>query len=586
MKNLFRALSYFRPDATRLFFVVLLMLASIALNVLKPWPLAIIVDSILGDKPFPLIPHLTAENKIQWLPVLALAIFILHLAQGGLSAAQNFISIKIGLRGLTRVRNDVFAKLQRLSLSFLQGAKSGDLIYRASWDTYAFQTLFQQGLITFATAFFSLLLMIFVMAKMNARLTLAALALVPFLVLAIKFFGKRMSARATTAQQTDSAVTSLVQQSIASMQLIQSYTREEFEKKRFGAQVVAAEKRRVAQHGLEIFYWLAIAVLFGAGTAWMTWLGAKEVLAGRLSVGELLIFVAYLAQLYEPLNQLSQVGATISGAAAGTRRVFEILDTGLEVKQPEHAIEKKISGRIDFQNVSFSYEKSRDVLRHLTLTLEPGTCAAIIGPSGSGKTTLLNLVPRFFDPASGVVKIDGIDLREFDLKNLRSQIALVLQQPIIFPGTIAENISCAKPGATFDEIQKAAELANANVFIERLPKKFETQIGEGAARLSIGEQQRINLARAFLKSAPILLLDEPTSALDAESEALVMSGVQRLVAGRTTLIVAHRRAMLERADKILVVENGEILESGTLAELARRDGYFSRIMRDRQTNVL
>jgi ATP-binding cassette subfamily B protein/subfamily B ATP-binding cassette protein MsbA len=255
------------------------------------------------------------------------AILTFHFGHGALSAAQNFLSIKVGLRGLTRVRNEVFARLQQLSLRFHQGANSGDLIYRASWDTYAFQTLFQQGLITFATAFLSLLLMIFVMAKLNGRLTLVALALVPLLMLAIKIFGKRMSRRAAAAQQSDSKVTSLVQQSIASMQLIQSYTREDFEKERFGEQVFAAENRRISQHGFELLYWFSLAILFGLGATAITWLGAKEVLANRLSVGELLIFLAYLAQLYEPLNQLSHGGATVSGASAGTRRVFEILDT-------------------------------------------------------------------------------------------------------------------------------------------------------------------------------------------------------------------------------------------------------------------
>ncbi len=581
MKNLLRAFAYFRPDAPRLALVFFIMLASTVLNVLKPWPLALIVDSVLGTKSVPSAIENFAANKTGLLAILCGMVFVLHFAQGGFSALQNFLSIKIGLRGLTRVRNELFARLQRLSLRFYQGANSGDLIYRASWDTYAFQSLFQQGMITFATAFLSLLLMVFVMAKLNGRLTLAALALVPLLVVFIKFFGARMSRRATAAQQADSKVTSLVQQSIASMQLIQSYTHEDLEMKRFNEKVFAAEERRISQHGFELLYWFSLAILFGLGGTTITWLGANEVLAGRLTVGELLIFIAYLAQLYEPLNQLSHVGTTVSGAGAGTRRVFEILDAPEEIQEnlsPKQNL--AVRGSIEFKNVCFGYETGVEILHQVSFAVKAGERIAIVGPSGAGKTTLLNLLPRFFDPTSGAIELDGAALREFTLKDLRSQIALVLQQPILLAGSIAENISFGKPGASLREIEDAARLANADEFIQRTPRRYETLIGEGAARLSIGEQQRINLARAFLKNAPILLLDEPTSALDAESESLVLSGMERLTQGRTTLIVAHRLNMVLRADKILVLDGGRVVEFGTHDALIRRSGYYSRVLRE------
>lgn len=588
MKNVRRALQYFLPDRARLVLVFFLMLAGTGINVLKPWPLALIVDSVLGAKPF---PKWTPDPLENWsmsamLATLSGAILLFHFGHGALSAAQNFISIKIGLRGLTRVRNEVFARLQKLSLRFHQGANSGDLIYRASWDTYAFQTLFQQGLITFATAFLSLVLMVFVMAKLNGRLTLAALTLVPLLILVIKIFGNKMSERTALSQQADSKVTSLVQRSIASMQLIQSYTAEVSERERFGREVLTSEKRRISQHGFELSYWFALAIVFGLGATAITWLGAKEVLAGRLSVGELLIFLAYLAQLYEPLNQLSQVGATVSGATAGTRRVFEILDATDEVKERGFKNKNRIEikGNIEFHNVSFGYEAKREILHELSFSLKAGECVAIVGPSGAGKTSLLNLIPRFFDPTSGLIKLEGINLSDFGLKDLRSQIALVLQQPIILPATIAENISYGKPNATFSEIRNAAHRANADLFIEQMQQKYDTMVGDGAARLSIGEQQRINLARAFLKDAPVLLLDEPTSALDAESESLVLAGLERLIKGRTTLIIAHRFRLIERADRIMVLETGRIVECGTHEELSRRNGYYNRVLRDLRIN--
>lgn len=577
MKNARRALKYFRADAPRVSAVFLLMLGSIALNVLKPWPLAVILDSVLAT---PVTPD--SDPRPLFLIAWSVTILVIYVGQGGFSALQNYLSIQIGLRGLTRVRNELFAKLQQLSLRFHHGSNSGDLIYRASWDTYAFQTLFQQGLVTFTTALLSLIVMTFIMVKLNLHLTIVALCLAPLLVVAIKFFSKRMSERTTAAQQADSKVTSFVQQSIAAMQLIQSYTRERHGKTEFEMRTVHAEQKRMAQHASELLYGFEVTVIFAIGTAVMTWLGANEVSKGNLSIGQLIVFLAYLAQLYEPLNQLSHVGATVAGASAGTKRVFEILDALEEVKDSPNAraLQKFTahSSRVTFENVSFGYEKGRDILREVSFALEPGESVALIGPSGAGKTTLLNLLPRFFDPTSGAIKLDGVDLRELKLKDLRSNIALVLQQPVVLPGTIAENIAYGKCEASLVEIEAAARAANAHEFIEALPKKYQTVVGDGAARLSIGEQQRINLARAFLKDAPILLLDEPTSALDADNERLVLEGLQKLMKGRTTLVVAHRLRTIRNVDRILVLENGKISQSGTAEELARYGGYFARAM--------
>jgi ATP-binding cassette subfamily B protein len=582
MKNVLRALSYFRPDASRLAMVFLLMLASIGLNILKPWPLALIVDSVLGNKPLPgwCVEILGNFGQTSLIAGLSGLIFALHFGQGGLQALQNFLTIRIGLRGLTRVRSELFAQLQRLSLRFHQGANAGDLIYRATWDSYSFQTLFQQGLVTFVTAFLSLLVMTIVMARINFRLTLFALATVPLLVIAIRFFGRRMNERTNAAQQADSKVTSLVQQTIASMQLIQSYTREQIEKDIFQKQITEAEQRRVSQHGGELLYWFSIAVVFGLGVAGMTWLGIRELLVGKLTLGELLVFLAYLAQLYEPLNQLSHVGATVAGARAGTQRIFEVLDTPEQIKNAADPIKPtpRLIGRIECVNVFFAYENKHNVLSDLSLFVAPGESVAIIGPSGAGKTTLLNLLPRFFDPTKGVIKIDGFDLRQLDLNYLRSNIALVLQEPILLSATIAENIAYGKPGASRAEVEAAAMSASADLFIRKLPHGYDTMIGEGASRLSVGEKQRINLARAFLKDAPILLLDEPTSALDAENEELVVASLQKLMQGRTTLISAHRLATIRRMDRIFVLENGRLLETGTPEQLQLSGGYYARMV--------
>ena len=591
MKSIRRALQFFQPDSPRITVVLLLSVVTIATNVLKPWPVALILDTVLQAMPQWLTQFASdTSSKAGLILFFTSALFAIHMAQGLLSAAQNFVAIQIGLRGLRRVRSQVFACLQRLSLRFHQGARVGDLVYRASWDTYSFQTLFQQGLLTFLNAFLSLLFMAVVMWRVNLKLTLVSLAAVPLVIVVIRVLGTKMRDRGAAAQQADSQVTTLVQQNISALPLIQSYTREEHEQRHFDRQANIAQEQRLSQHAWEIIYWFVISIVFAGGTAAIVGIGSHEVLAGRLTVGQLVVFLAYLGQMYEPLNQLSHVGATTATALAATQRVFEVLDTPEEVRDAANARPVQnpkskplgpdalvATGYLEFSNVSFGYEKERLVLRDITLNLVPGASCAIIGPSGAGKSTLMNLVPRFFDPSAGAVKLDASDLRELRLKDLREQIAVVMQEPILLPTTIAENIAYGKPDATSAEIETAARAANAHDFIVRLPHKYQTVVGEAAARLSVGERQRINIARAFLKDAPILLLDEPTSALDAESEAQVVASIFELMHGRTTLMVAHRLSTIRRVDKVVVIDAGRVTECGSPDELIARGGYFARV---------
>jgi ABC-type multidrug transport system fused ATPase/permease subunit len=613
-RQLVRAFGYFRPDAGRIGLSIGLLLAGIGINLLKPWPLAILVDSVLGSKPYPAwLPgqmlEWTQPAQITAIIAASLAIYLTH---SGVCAGHVYLTIGIGLRGLRRVRDDVFGWLQHLSLRYHNGTVAGDIIFRAGTDTCAFQILFQEGLLIVISATGTLLFMTVVMARLNLYLTAVALVAVPILLVSIKIFGGAMRSRGMAAQQAESRVYSLIHQGISALPLIQSHVREQYEHRRFTTYTEQARHHKMAQQGLEVFYWGSISVILGACTLGVTWVGAQQVLASNLTLGELLVFLAYVTQLFEPLHQLSKVGATLSSASASTRRVFEILDTPEDVKNRSHARPVlrgldadgpaglptsaddmfaaggaaaappgrplQIYGNISYDDVSFAYEPARPALHHVSFKLLAGTSAAIIGPSGAGKTTLLNLLPRFFDPASGAVLLEGVDLRELRLEDLRAQIGLVLQKPIILPATIAENIAYGKPDATTAEIEAAAHAANAGGFIEKLPQQYQTVVGDGGAHLSVGERQRINLARAFLKDAPILLMDEPTSALDVESEAQVVASLFALMRGRTTLMVAHRLTTIRRVDKILVVENGHLTEMGAPDDLLAQQGYYARVV--------
>ncbi len=613
LRLLARALGYFRPDAGRVGLSMSLLMAGIGINLLKPWPLAVLVDSVLGSKPFPAwLPSQLGEwgQPAQITAIIAVSL-ALHLTHSAVCAGHVYVTIGVGLRGLRRVRDDVFGWLQRLSLRYHHGTEAGDVIFRAGTDTVAFQTLFQQGLLIVVSAAGTLLFMAIMMARLNLYLTGVALVAVPVLLVSLKVFGGAMRTRAMAAQRAESKVYSLIHQGITALPLIQSHAREHHEQRRFTAHTEQARQQKMAQQGLEVFYWCSISVILAASTLGVTWVGAHQVLAANLTLGELLVFLAYVTQLFEPLHQLSQVGSTLSSASASTRRVFEILDTPEEVKdRPEARPVRRgrdadspaglptsaddmfapagvpaaagrplqIYGNVAYDDISFDYNPSRPALRHVSFKLLAGTSAAIIGPSGAGKTTLLNLLPRFFDPKSGAVLLEGVDLRDLRLEDLRAQIGLVLQNPIVLPTTVAENIAYGKPHATKAEIEAAAHYANASAFIEKLPQQYETVVGDGGALLSVGEKQRINLARAFLKNAPILLMDEPTSALDVESEAQVVASLFALMRGRTTLMVAHRLTTIRRVDKILVVENGRLSEMGTPDDLLAAQGYYARVV--------
>lgn len=591
MKHFLRVLACYRSDLPRIGLSFGLLVLAIGANLLKPWPIALLVDSVVGGKPLPawLAGNPIAENKTTLLAILGLSVLLLHALNGGLMALQNYWVIDIGLRGLTRIRTELYQRLLRLSQRFHQSQPSGDTLYRATWDTYAFQTLFQQGLMTFASSVLSLILMTIIMWQIDPVLTGASLLIMPLLVFSIRSFGRVMNTKGAAAQQADSQVAGHLQQSLTNLALIHSHATEQKEGGQFTGLAESARTKRLSQHGWELLYGLGVAMVFGLGTALVVWLGGGRALADKITIGELIVFLAYLAQLYEPLNQLSHVGATVSTAGASAQRVMDLLDAKEDVQERKDARpivvsetgrpEKNalvVKGSLTFEGVAFEYTSGRRTLEDISFEVKDGESVAIIGPSGAGKSTLLQLVPRFFDPVAGAVKLDGVDLRDLKLADLRRSIALVLQEPLLLPTTIAENISYGMPEAKREAIEAAAKAAYADEFIHQLPRGYDTVVGEGAARLSVGEKQRLNLARAFLKDAPVLLLDEPTSSLDAENEELIAASLEKLRQGRTTLVVAHRLNTIRTVNHIIVLQNGRLAENGSPEELLKTGGYFAK----------
>ena len=391
----------------------------------------------------------------------------------------------------------------------------------------------------------------------------------------ISVFNRKIVDVATEVRTTESRVYSLVQWGMSAIKLVQAFTKEEEEHRRFMGASRESLRATLRLYSWQTLYSGTVNLVIAGGTALVVFVGARAVMSGTLSIGQLIVFISYLAQLYAPINQITQSWGLIAGARVGARRIFEILDTEADLEEGTRSFPAEgAHGDVVWSGVSFSYRPETPVLTGIDLKVPAGTKLAIVGPTGVGKSTLLGLLPRFYDPSAGRVAIDGIDVREYRLRSLRGQIAMVLQPPLIFPLSLRDNIAYGRPGADNATIERAARLARINDLAASLPEGYDTIVGESGATLSEGEKQRITIARALLRDAPILILDEPTSALDVTTEALVMAGIERLMAGRTTFIIAHRLSTVRRCDRIVVLRGGR-----TLSELLRRDGLFAEYYR-------
>jgi len=567
-----RLLSQTRAYWPQIGLIFILDLLSAPLLLLTPIPLKIAVDNVIGSAPLPsflaALPSFMARSAI-WLLSTAAFMQVLLVLLGQLKETSSYVlQTSTGEKLTLDFRSRLFERLQRLSLAFHDMRGTADSIYRVQYDAPSVQYISIYGAIPLVSAAVTLLATIYVTARIDWQLAIVALAVSPFLFLFSRSYKKQMRPRYKDAKALESNALHVVQEVLTSLRVVKAFGREPDEQERFVRYSDQGVKARTGLAKAEGVFGLRINLTTAIGTAAVLFIGILNVRAGVLSLGELLMVLTYVTNLYSPLKTISKTVGTLQSSFAGLERAFELLDQVTEVD--EHPRAKSIdraAGSIEFRNVSFAYEANNRVLHNISFDLPAGTRLGIAGRTGSGKTTIASLVARFYDPAEGEILLDGIDLRDYKLADLRNQFAIVLQEPVLFSTTIAENIAYGRAGATEDEIIDAAKAANAHDFIVNLPDGYQTVVGERGMRLSGGERQRISLARAFLKDAPILILDEPTSSVDVKTEAGIMEAMQKLMKNRTTFMIAHRLSTLEDCDARLELENGRLVTDEPVTSL-------------------
>ncbi len=502
---------------------------------------------------------------------------MIYFLAGLLNMITNIIFVRVGLQSLLKLRTDLYSYLQALPLKYHDARRSTDSSFRVAYDSQAIQSIYSKGSFIFSSIV-TLASTLTVMWQMDSAVTLVALAIMPLVVVAIYFYAQRIRTQSTTIQERESDVLAVAQEGLSSIRMVHAFGREEHEVAQFRTRATGSLEANMRFTGTQMKSSVVISTLMALGTAMVYYLGSIHVLHSQLSVGALWALSTYLVALYQPLEALTYTTWALEGAAAGAQRCFEVLDQEDDVKDaPEAKAITSTRGEIVFEHVDFGYEPSRLILEDIHLDVGSGQTVAFVGGTGAGKSTLLALAPRFYDPNKGRVLLDGHDLRAITKKSLRQHISIVLQDTLLFSTTIRENIAYGRPDATEEQIVEAAQRAQAHDFILRMPQGYSAQVGERGGHLSVGQRQRIGIARAFLKDAPILLLDEPTSALDPTTEAAIMETIKELMRGRTTLIITHRIATIHDMSKIVVLRHGRVVEVGAGPELVARGGAYAEL---------
>ena len=539
-----------------------LLTAPIAL--LVPLPLKIVVDSVLGTRPlpgplgawFPAAVHSPTTALLIAIGVLLTVTLVAQLQ----SLVNTWLRAYVGEHIVLGFRSRLLEQSQRLSLSYHDSTGTADTAYRIQYDASALQYVAVDGLIPFISATITLVAMLSVTARLDWQLAVVALAVAPILFALSRTFRRRMRGQSRAVKKLESSALHVVQEVLGALRVVKAFNQEPRETERFTGRAREGVAARLRLALIEGRFGLWVGLTTAGGTAAVLYLGVGHVRAGVLTLGELLMVMSYLAQLYQPLSTISRKAASLQSYLASAERAFALLDEVPDVpERPDARPLARASGAVEFRDVTFGYDADRTVLRDVSFTVAPGTRVAVTGATGAGKSTLMSLLTRFYDPTSGAVLLDGVDLRAFRVADVRRQFAIVLQHPLLFSTTIADNIAYGRPGAPRDAIEQAATAANAHDFISRLPRGYDTQVGELGQKMSGGERQRIALARAFLRDAPVLILDEPTSSVDLKTEALILDALERLMTSRTVFLITHRPSTWTMCDVRLQLERGRLV---------------------------
>jgi ATP-binding cassette subfamily B protein len=572
-----------RPHSKALGLGILAVMSEGVVNLLEPWPLKIVLDTVLKAQPTAgwlshLILSITGQDKLTILKFAAVAALAIAAIGALCSYTEKYLTTSVGQWVMHDLRRTLYSHIQRLSLAYHDQKATGDLISRVTSDIDAIQSFIVSGLLGTLINMLTLVGMVGVMFYLNWRFTLIALSVAPVLFAVVYTYTRRIKKASREVRIKEGEIVSVIQEVLSSIRVVKAFAREDYEQRRLEEESLEGVEIALRARSLKAKLSPLVEIIVAVGTSLVLWFGGRMVLDGSLSPGSLIVFILYLGKMYKPMQELSKMSDAYSKAAVGYERIREVLETDGEVKDlPRARVAPHLKGQIEFDKVSFNYRADHPVLKNVSFKIEPGQLAAFVGPTGAGKTTIISLVPRFYDPSSGLVKVDGYDVRDFKQKSLRQQISFVLQETLLFHGPIWKNIAYGKPEASRSEILHAAESANAHEFIEQMPEGYSTIVGERGVTLSGGQRQRIAIARAIIRNTPILILDEPSSGLDAASEKLVFEALDRLLEGKTSIVIAHRLSTIRRADIIFVVKDGTIIEGGKHEDLLKSGGLYSEL---------
>jgi ATP-binding cassette subfamily B protein/subfamily B ATP-binding cassette protein MsbA len=575
-------LSFMRPYRGRMTLVGGLLLLGVALTALEPWLLKVVIDYVLVGQPIPepfagWLQAIHEGSPFVLLVTLVIAGVILQIANQVVTAYNTQVQVDTGQRMVYNLRYRLFQHLQALGLNHHIKTSTGDAVYRVDVDTYSIENLLIGGF-PLVTSVATLVVMFALLLKLDVTVALLSLAVVPFLYLCIRYYISTLLNREEAVKELESKLVERLYETFSAIKLVKSFAREYHETGRYKRAGDRTMDARIALTWQQSLFSLGVAAITIVGTAIVLVVGGLHVMRRQMTIGDLTIVIAYLGAVYGPLSAIAHTTGQLQGALAGAKRVRAMLALVPETTATAEGIDAiSLKGNIKFENVGFKYPDGTDVLHDISFEAGPGEMVALVGLTGAGKTTLVSLIPRFYDASAGRVLIDGREVRYYNVTSLREHIAIVLQDPVLFSGTIADNLRYGRLDATQQEIEEAARAAHAHDFISRLPKAYETDVAEAGASLSGGERQRLSVARALLKDAPILILDEPTSSLDALSEEIVFAALRRLRTGRTTIVIAHRLSTVRDADQILVLDGGRIAAKGRHDELLKTSVLYRRM---------